>query len=104
MGQEGQRQRVRSVLGEQPGQQRTTAETPMLAAVAAKAARARRSGGASSMTAAVAVPLNSPAAKPDSSRPAKSSGSPFSHRKQTALPAESASAASSTGRRPARSE
>lgn len=53
---------------------------PMFAAVAANPARALRPGRASSMTAAVAAPLSSPAATPESSRPAKSRGRPRSSR------------------------
>ncbi len=43
---------------------------PMLAAVATKVARAVPPGGASSSTYAVAAPVNRPADRPDSSRPA----------------------------------
>lgn len=42
---------------------------PMLAAVAAKAARPSLPGGAHSITYAVAVPVNRPADSPDSRRP-----------------------------------
>lgn len=76
----------------------------MFAAVAASPARASRPGGASSITVAVAAPLNSPAAKPDRRRPANSRGSPPWVRKQTALAAERPRPMNSTGRRPAWSE
>ncbi len=76
----------------------------MLAAVAANEARPRRWRGASSITATVAVPVKSPAENPESTRPAKSSGSPPSKRKQSALAAAHPSPASSTGRRPSTSE
>ncbi|CAM5681180.1 hypothetical protein SMICM304S_07528 [Streptomyces microflavus] len=77
---------------------------PMFAAVAASPALAAPPGGASSITVTVAAPLSSPAANPDSRRPAKRAGSPPSKRKQRALAAEKPRAASRTGRRPVSSE
>jgi hypothetical protein len=44
----------------------------MLAIVATAGARVRQLGGAASITAAVAVPVNSPADNPDSTRPTNS--------------------------------
>lgn len=76
----------------------------MFAAVAANPARPRLSSGASSMTATVAVPVNSPADSPDTTLPMNSSGRPSSKTKHTALATENPSAARSTGRRPSRSE
>lgn len=77
---------------------------PMLAAVAISVADPDHRRGASSTTAAVAVPVNRPADSPDSTRPAKSSGSPRSKRNDTALSADSTSPASRTGRRPTESD
>lgn len=76
----------------------------MFAAVAANAARPSRPAGASSITYAVAVPVNRPADRPDINRPAYSSGSPPSSRKHSALSAANPRPASSTGRRPTVSE
>ena len=47
---------------------------PMLATVATAGARSRQFGGAASITAAVPVPVNRPADRPDSTRPTSSSG------------------------------
>lgn len=76
----------------------------MFAAVAANPACASWPGFASSSTAAVAAPLNNPAANPDSTRPSSSIGSPPSNTKHSALAADSPSAQNSTGRRPTSSE
>lgn len=72
----------------------------MLATVATAGARPRQAGGAASTTAAVAVPVNSPADRPESTRPASSTGTESANRNTTALAIANTTPASSTGRRP----
>ncbi len=76
----------------------------MLAAVATSVARDAPPGGARSMTYAVAAPVNRPADRPESSRPAYSHPRPSAHRKQTALATANPRPHSSAGRLPTVSE
>ncbi len=76
----------------------------MLASVAATAARSRSAGGAASTTAAVAVPVKTPAERPDSSRPIRSSGTLSAIRKITALASANRVPPSNTGRLPMASD
>lgn len=76
----------------------------MLAAVATNVARGPPPCGASSITYTVAAPVNSPAANPESSRPAYSHPSPVAPRKQTALAAANPRPHNNTGRRPTASD
>lgn len=76
----------------------------MLATVATAAARVFQACGAASMTAAVAVPVKSPADKPDSTRPISSSGTESASRNTTALASAAATPANSMGRLPTASD
>jgi len=76
----------------------------MLATVAISVARPRWAGAASSVTAAVAAPLKSPAEKPENTRPTNSSGRACAARKQPALSIAKPTPTSRTGRRPSTSE
>ncbi len=77
---------------------------PILATVATAGARSRQLGGAASMMAAVPVPVNSPADKPDSTRPTSSTGTESAPRNTAALASAHAVPASSIGRRPTASD
>ncbi len=73
---------------------------PMLTMAARSVARARRSGGASSTSAAVAVPVKIPADSPESTRPRNSSGRPWASRNTIELAAATMIPGSSSARRP----
>src|SRR5690242_17088732 len=77
---------------------------PMVAIVATVAARECQRGGAASMMAAVAVPVNRPADNPDSTRPTSSCGTESAIRNTTALASAATTPASSTGRLPTASD
>ncbi len=76
----------------------------MLATVATAAARPRHFGGAASMTAAVAVPVNKPADRPDSTRPTSISCTESAVRNTAALASAATSPAASIGRLPTASD
>ena len=73
---------------------------PMFAAVAKKVAFSRQWGGASSMTATVAVPVKIPADSPDSTRPVRIIARPSACKNTRSLMMEQARPANSRGRRP----
>lgn len=77
---------------------------PILAMVATAGARVCQRGGADSMIAAVAVPVNNPADSPDSTRPTNSWATVSALRNTTALARAHSVPASSTGRRPMASD
>jgi hypothetical protein len=76
----------------------------MLATVAIAVARPRHPGGAASMTAAVAVPVATPADKPDRSRPTSRSSTPVAVKNTNALPSAKTIARYNIGRRPTASD
>ncbi len=77
---------------------------PTLAMVATAAAFVRQAGGAASMTAAVAVPVKTPADNPDSTRPTSSIGTESASRNTTALASANTTPASKSGRLPMASD
>lgn len=101
---EGQPERPRRVLRQDSRQQGPAPQAAHVGGGGRESRPRAQAGGASSSTAAVPAPLSSPAEKPDSRRPANSSGRPFWNRKHTALSRDSPSAVSSTGRLPRTSE
>ena len=93
------------VLDEETGQQRPDAQAAhAVATVAIAAARVRHDSGAASMTAAVAVPVKTPADSPDKTRATSNRDTESATGKPLALASANTTPASSTGRLPIASD